>query len=161
MPLTREHFARHLELSTAAVRKNIARFCWNDVPGENRYFVLLNSSFDGNPLAPGEHLFPDHDVQQLDSRVPRTADEVVERLWRASKIPEWINITPHEVDGKFLYSELRCCGRFTDDDTLLYHMGEGYPPFHRLGPALPVNYRELKHGEKFDLHCCRDRKSST
>ena len=99
MPLTREQFARNLELGIAAVREAIARFCWNELPPADRYFVILNGSFDGNPLAPGEHVFPDHDVAQPDARVPRSADEVVERLWRDGKIPEWIDITPYEVSG--------------------------------------------------------------
>jgi hypothetical protein len=161
MPLTREQFAQNLELGTAAVRKNIARFCWNELPSRDRYFVILNSSFDGNPLAPGEHIFPDHDVPQSDARVSRSADEVVERLWRDSKIPEWIDITPYEVDGDYLYSELRCCGRFTGDDARLYHQREGYPPFHIFGPILPVGYRDLEQDGQFDLHCYRDRKKST
>ena len=27
------------------------------------------------------------------------------RLWRKGKIPEWIDITPYEVSGGFLYSD--------------------------------------------------------
>ena len=126
----------------------------------NRYFVILNGSFDGNPLASGEHIFPDHDVPQFDARVPRSAEEVVECLWRGGKIPEWIDITPYEADGTFLYSELLCCGRFTDDDGLLYHKREGYPPFHVFGPVLPVGYRNLEQDGKFDLHSLRDRKKT-
>ena len=161
MPLSREQFVQHLGLGIAAVRSNITRFCWNDLPSGDRYFIILNSSYDGNPLAPGEHVFPDHDVPQADARVPRSAEEVVERLWRDGKIPEWIDITPYEVGDGFLYSELRCCGRFTDDEGHLYHKREGYPPFHIFGPILPVGYRDLEHDGKFDLHCYRDRKKSS
>src|SRR5690606_5953112 len=116
---------------------------------------------DRNPLAPGEYLFPDHDVPQTDARVARSADEVVERLWRDGKIPEWIDITPYEVSDGILYSELRCCGRFTDDEIFLYHKGEGYPPFHVFGPIVPAGYRGLELDGQFDLHCYRDRKRNT
>jgi hypothetical protein len=88
MPLSREQFAVNLKRGTEAVRRNIARSWWNALPEQDRYFVLLNGSFDGNPLAPGEHVFPDHDTPQVDARVPRTSEEVVERLWRSGKIPE-------------------------------------------------------------------------
>jgi hypothetical protein len=161
MPITPEQFGEHLRRGTAAVRKAIAKFCWNALPDQDRYFVILNSSFDGNPLAPGEHVFPDHDMPQLDVRLPRPAEEVVQKLWRAGQIPEWIDITPYEADRDFLYSELRCCGRFTDQEAHLYHKEEGYPPFHIFGPINPVGYRDLERDGKFDLHCYRDRKKST
>jgi hypothetical protein len=161
MLLTREQFRDNLKSATDAVRENIARFCWNEVPGRDRYFIILNSSYDGNPLAAGECIFLDHDRPQTDTRVARTAEDVVERLWRNGKVPEWIDITPYEIDADFLYSELRCCGRFTDEEVHLYHKKEGYPPFHRFGPIFPVGYRDMERDGKFDLHCYRDRKPRT
>ena len=161
MALTREQFGQNLAKGTEAVRRNSVQFCWNDLPIENRYFILLNSSFDGNPLAPGEHIFPNHDWPQADTQVARTADEVVERLWRDGKIPEWIDITPYEAEQDLLYFELRCCGRFTANEAHLYHKQEGYPPFHKFGPIEPVGYRGLELDGKFDLHCYRDRKRKT
>jgi hypothetical protein len=128
------------------------------LPDQNRYFVFLNSSFDGNPLAPGEHFFPDHDILQTDARVARNAEEVIEKLWRDGLVPEWIDITPFEAGHGFLYLELRCCGRFTPEEALLYHKQEGYPPFHLFGPIQPVSCRDLERDGKFDLHCYRDRK---
>ena len=99
MALTREQFAKHLELGIAAVRKSTAKYCWNELPNQDRYYVILNSSFDGNPLATGEYVFPDHSLLQLDTRVPHSAHEVVARLWRDGKIPEWIDITPYQAAG--------------------------------------------------------------
>lgn len=160
MALTREQFAKHLELGIAAVRKSIAKYCWNELPNQDRYYVILNSSYDGNPLAAGEYLFPDHDLPQFDTRAPHSAEEVLTRLSRDGKVPEWIDITPYQADGAFLYSELLCCGRFTDNDAFLYHKGEGYPPFHIAGPVWPVGYTSLERDGKFDLHCYRDRKKS-
>lgn len=157
MALSREQFSQNLAKGTHAVREATLRLCWNQVPEDARYFLLLNSSFDGNPLADGEYLFPDHSKLQTDTRIPRTHDEVVARLWRDGKVPEWIDITPCEVDGRCAYYELRCCGRFTDKDELLYHVQEGYPPFHLFGPLVPsIDYNLKNHG-KFDLHWHRDR----
>lgn len=159
--MTREQFVANLALGTKAVRENITRFCWNVLPNGDRYYVILNSSYDGNPLAHEEHLFPDHNAPQPDIRVPQSVEEVTERLWRDGKVPEWIDITPYEVKGDFLYSELRCCGRFANQESLLYHRQEGYPPFHIFGPVQPVGYRGLEQDGKFDLHCYRDRPKST
>ena len=41
------------------------------------------------------------------------------------------------------------CGRFTADDGLLYHQGEGYAPFHVLGPNLPGDHVE---GRRFSIY---------
>lgn len=119
---------------------------------------MLNGSCDGNPLLTGEHIFPGHVEQKNDAQVSKSAEVVVECLWRSGKIPVWIDITPYETDGVFLYLKLLCCGRFTDDEGLLYHQREGYPPFHLFGPVQPVGYRGLEQDGKFDLHCFRDRK---
>lgn len=161
MPFKREQFANNLQLATEAMRKNIEQLCWNQLPDENRYFILLNSSFDGNPLAPGEHIFPDHDLPQSDARIAQTLEQVVERLWREGLIPEWIDVTPFEATKDFLFLELRCCGRFTKQTNHLYHVQEGYPPFHKFGPVLPAGWRDLERDGKFDLHCYRDRNSKT
>ena len=161
MPIPREQFYRHLLLGTEAIRRNVARYCSNDIPSLDRYFIILNASYDKHPLAPGEYLFPDHDRPQADRHIPRSAEEVVAQLWRDGKVPEWIDITPYEVDGNCLYSELLCCGRFTDREEILYHQREGYPPFHSPGPVLPIDYRSLEQDGKFDLHCYRDRKPKT
>jgi hypothetical protein len=126
------------------------------VPNQDRYFAILNGSYDGNPLEPEEFLFPDHDIPQTDVYVPFTVEEVDKNIWRDGKIPEWIDITPYQADNDFLYVELLCCGRFTDDDSFLYNMEESYPPFHAFGRIAPGGYRSLGKDGKFDLHCYRD-----
>ena len=158
MPVTYEQFRENLFRGTEAIRRNIEYFCWNELPPHDQYFVILNGSYDGNALETGEHVFPDHEVLQTDARVARRAEEVVKKLWREGKVPEWIDITPFEIVGDCLYSELLCCGRFTDREEFLYHRQEGYPPFHKFGPVLPVGWQSLEKNGKFDLHCYRDRK---
>jgi hypothetical protein len=145
MPVTREQFAENLRRGTEAVRKCTERYCWNELPSQEMYFVH-------------ERFFPDHAKPQTDRRIPRFADEVVMALWHDGKVPHWIDITPYEVAGDVLYFELRCCGTFTSEDLHLYHKKEGYPPFHIFGPIQPVEYRSLEEDGKFDLHCYRDRK---
>jgi len=40
------------------------------------------------------------------------------------------------------------CGRFTANESLLYHEHEGRPPIHVVGPSLPPDWQE---GERFSL----------
>lgn len=156
--INKQTFAQNLELGTKHVRENTRRYCDNDIPEASRYRIQLNSSFDGHPLRKNEKLFPDHDVPQTDGEEFYTSDEVVDRLWRDGYIPEWIDITPLEVLANTCHYELRCCGRFTTNDEMLYHRREGYPPFHCFGPILPRMDYDLEKNGKFDLHHYRDRK---
>ena len=157
MNMNKETFRQHLELGTTCVRANTMRFCFNVIPEKSLYMIYLHQSFDGNPRHNDERLFPDHDTPQIDNNVKYTADDVVGRLWRDGYIPEWIDITPLEVDSAACTYELRCCGRFTANDDILYHRQEGYPPFHCFGPILPPGWDDLEKDGTFDLHHYRDR----
>jgi hypothetical protein len=84
------------------------------------------------------------------------AQTVVAELWRDGRIPEWINLSVVGETGAATLIEVVCCGRFTGDDTRLYHAAEGAPPFHVLGPALPPRH----DGGRFSIHLhaeCWDR----
>jgi hypothetical protein len=72
----------------------------------------------------------------------------VAELWRDGRVPEWINLSVAGETGAATVIEVVCCGRFTDDDTRLYHDREGAPPFHVLGPALPPQH----DGSRFSIH---------
>jgi hypothetical protein len=113
---------------------------------------------DKNPLSSEERLFPDHEIPQIDRDVPYSTQAVVDRLWREGFVPEWIDVTPYEVDDTYFYFQLRCCGRFTMDEDHLYHRKEGYPPFHCFGPALPGSNYDLQTDGQFDLHHFRDKR---
>ena len=73
---------------------------------------------------------------------------VVDELWRDGRVPEWMDLSVVDVAQGSTVLEALCCGRFTDDETLLYHKTEGAPPFHVTSPALPPNH----DGGRFSLH---------
>lgn len=62
-------------------------------------------------------------------------------------MPEWINLAVTDRDESATVIEAVCCGRFTDDDDLLYRQS-GPPPFHVLGPPLPPGH----DGSRYSLH---------
>ncbi|MCK8521522.1 hypothetical protein M0D21_08080 [Aquimarina sp. D1M17] len=87
-------------------------------------------------LEEGEMTFPD--VEKLNqTTAPIEAKEVIEILWMDHAIPEWINIQVEDYDENYTYFSLECCGRYSKLSNHLYHIKEGYPPFHSLSPALP------------------------
>jgi hypothetical protein len=120
------------------------------LPAELVYRVRLNQSADGLATPrPGERRYP-QDGGLDRARALRHCDEstAVAELWRDGLAPEWVNVSVLDETGSETVVELVCCGRFTADESRLYHEREGAPPFHVLGPVLPPQ----GHGERFSIH---------
>jgi hypothetical protein len=136
--MDREVFRDHLIRASARCREFATQFVVDSLPSTYVFWVLLNCSYDRNPLRDGEIAFPD-DVREHGERVgPLTADAVVSLLWRDGGVPEWIDVIPWEVDEHATYFELHCCGRFTAECHLLYYNWTDVPPFGVKGPANPT-----------------------
>ena len=148
--MDRSTFEEHLKRATLAVVPFTRNFVTNDLPGEVRYLIRPNQSYDGNPLRLDEEVFPAEST--ADHPEPYVADAAAERLYRAGKVPEWINVTVESADQFFTYLQLVCCGRFTALGEMLYHRMEGWPPFHCLSPPLPPGWKSVEESGKFDLH---------
>ncbi len=115
-----------------------------------QYFVFPSESFDGNPLKPGEQVLPEG-AGHHDNRIgPVPASGVVDLLWRDGLVPEWIDISVAAADSEHTFFELRCCGRFTADDSLLYYSERGQGPFGIKSPTFPPHWFESEG--RFDLH---------
>jgi len=148
--MNKDKFAELLQHVSIADREFAARQVCNLLPESFRYFVFLNESFDGNPLKPGEFVFPD-DTAKFGERIgPLSQPDVVDLLWRDGLVPEWIDISVTQADSYHTYFELLCCGRFTSEDSLLYYSERGQGPFGIKSPRLPPNWSEDK--ARFDLH---------
>jgi hypothetical protein len=106
--------------------------------------VLLNQSVDDiAPLRAPEVVFPqDSRPARGRARALRAcgAPTVVEELWRDGRVPEWVDLGVADVRRGSTVIEMLCCGRFTDDESLLYHRAEGWPPFHVTSPVLPPDH---------------------
>jgi len=125
------------------------------LPEAMTFRVLLNQSNDDIvPLRPGEVVFP-LDSGRGRARALRACDAqtVVDELWRDGRIPEWVDLSVVDVRRTSTVVEALCCGRFTDDESLLYHRAEGWSPFHVTSPVLPPGH----DGRRFSLHWMRRR----
>lgn len=117
-------------------------------PGDVLFRVRLNRSYPGARLRPGEVTFPGDGGWERDFALRRCdLDMAVSVLWRDGRVPEWINLAVTDRDESATVIEAVCCGRFTDDDDLLYRQS-GPPPFHVLGPPLPPGH----DGSRYSLH---------
>ena len=99
-----------------------------------------------------EELFPDDSVPFPNFIGPLSFEEAFQFLWRNEKVPEWVDVSVQASDANLSYIQLRCCGRFTALEELLYHKSEGYQPFHVHSPPLPPNWKSVEESGKFDLH---------
>lgn len=120
-----------------------------ELPEPLVFRVRLNQSYDGHAPKPGELRFPEDGTHRRAVALNRCdADTVVAELWRDGHVPEWVNVAVVSETGTATVVEVVCCGRFTNDDSRLYHSEEGAPPFHVLGPALPPRH----DGTPFSIH---------
>jgi hypothetical protein len=136
--MDREVFLDHLLRASARSRELATQFILDSLPSKYEFWVLLNCSYDRNPLMVDELVFSD-DVQKHGKRVgPLMADDVVSLLWRDRMVPEWIDISVWETDENATYFELMCCGRFTANAQRLYYRWTDVPPFGIKGPVYPT-----------------------
>ncbi|MBU2666592.1 hypothetical protein KOI35_24085 [Actinoplanes bogorensis] len=143
--MDRDVFAGRLHASAEAAWAFARKFVAEELPAPLLFRVRLNQSYDGNPPEPGEVRFPQDSTRFLSKCDAATA---VAELWRDGRVPEWIDVAVVDETGSATVIELVCCGRFTDDNSRLYHAREGRPPFHVVGPALPPHH----DGTPFSIH---------
>lgn len=99
--------------------------------------------FKDDPNVPDDGSFDDREGVSLEAGA--------EHLFREGSVPEWIDVNVSTEDGARTTIELRACRRFHADEDELMHHGEGKPPFHILGPALPPRC-EGRPAWRFSLH---------
>ena len=113
--------------------------------------VYPNQSYDENPRVGNEAVFPDDSLPEGVYHGPWSYEQVVDFLWRDGKVPEWIDIAVRDVEGGVTVAWLRCCGRFTVQDDLLYHRGGGQQPFSVKSPDLPTGWQSTEASGTFPL----------
>ncbi|GAB2956426.1 hypothetical protein GCM10027280_51280 [Micromonospora polyrhachis] len=148
--MDRTTFAARLVSSAEAARRFAGTLVTEALPAALAFRVRLNQSNDAHVSPqPGEVRFP-HDSNPDRDRTLLWCDEsaVVDELWRDGRVPEWVNLSVIDRTSTVTLVEVVCCGRFTDDESRLYHVQEGAPPFHVLGPTLPAGH----DGSRFSIH---------
>lgn len=149
--MERDIFVARFRQSSARALDFAQSFVTQQLP--QKWFLLYtNQSYDGNPLHNDEEVYPEERSSIQQRPVPFTEDSVINKLWRNGKVPEWVDMAVQECDADFTFINLRCCGRFTSNNELLYHQYEGRPPFHVTGPRLPPGWEGIEKSGKFDLH---------
>lgn len=155
--MNKEEFYNNLIKATNKVYPFTCDMVIDKLPSNFKYIVKIYSNFTTG-LERGELTFPDEStLNQITS--PIDAKDAIDILWINHAIPEWINIQVEDYDENYTFLLLDCCGRFSKYEKHLYHINEGYPPFHVLSPAIPMN--SLNEADevtsKFDLKWNKNR----
>jgi hypothetical protein len=149
----RDVFEQRLRTAARLTVEFGRRFVRQSLPDAVAFRVYPNQSYDDNPRVGDEVVFPDDSLPEGRSHGPWSAAEVVALLWRDGKVPEWIDAVVEAEDGTRSVIGLRCCGRFTAQEELLYHRyPNGVPPFSIKGPSFPIGWESVEVSGKFDLY---------
>jgi hypothetical protein len=149
LDFSRENFENSLIEAANRARNFTQKYVTNNLPNEIKYKVYLNCSYDEHVMREGElRITRDWEDEIYEFE---TSTEVVNLIWIKGKIPEWINVTVESENGESTTVALICCGRFSSNPRHIYHIIEGLPPFHIVGPPLPSNWEGLEKSDKFPL----------
>lgn len=151
--LSRATFHKNLKESAILARDFTRTLVTTPLPDDISYSIRYGCSYDGNPLREDEVTFPEDYGKE--APIKKSAEEVTSLLWRDGFVPEWINVTVSHEDGERTHIKLECCGRYSQLPAMMYHIQEGRPPFHVLGPSLPPGF-ENRPGSQFDLYWQKD-----
>ena len=139
--MNRAQFTTHFETATRHAVEFAHQFVTQSLPDEVVFILLPNRSYDGNPRVGDEGVFPGESLPQGHFHGPWSSDAVLNFLWRDGKVPEWIDVGVEAISEGRTVVALRCCGRFTAQEDLLYHNHPGgVPPFSIKSPYYPPGH---------------------
>jgi hypothetical protein len=147
----RSTFETRLRTAAQQAVRFARQFVRDVLPDDMLFLVYPNQSCDDNPRVGDEVVFPDESLPEGQHHGPWQVDEVLNFLWRNGKVPEWIDIAVQDADARYALVRLRCCGRFTAQEDLLYHRNGGLPPLSIKSPYLPPGWESAEASGGFDL----------
>lgn len=150
--MDRDTFEERLREAAQHVVRMARELVTQSLPANIAFRVYPNQSFDGNARVGDEVVFPDDSLPDGRYLGPWSPEEVVGYLWRDGRVPEWIDASVEAEDSLHSVVGLKCCGRFTASDDLLYHRSGGLAPFAIKSPVLPPGWKSIEVSGRFDLY---------
>lgn len=134
--MDKDRFAHHLALAAQATLAFTRTLCWNRLAGSVD-FVIRPDNLDDD--APYLSAIEWGRFQERKRELGRhfTAAEVIERLWVAQQVPAFINVSVGHAGWQTTTVELYIDRRLRPEGPELFHVREGYPPFHVSVPTPP------------------------
>lgn len=144
-----ERFAARFHQAADRAREAAKDYLIESLPPKLMFRVRLNQSYDESS-PPIYDRFPEDSLPER-ARQLHFCDERValEAMWRDGKVPQWADLSVIGEQYGATLIEVLVCGRFTSDESTLYHAREGIPPFHSVEPTLPPSW---ERGTRFSVH---------
>jgi hypothetical protein len=151
--LDRNTFEAHLLLAAQHAISFAREFVRQELPSEFVFLIYPNQSYDGMPRTGDEEVFPDESLPEGQFLGPFSVQQAMSFLWRNERVPEWIDVSVRAENAHHSAIALRCCGRFTAEDELLYHRyPNSVPPLSIKSPPIPPGWESVEKSGKFDLY---------
>ena len=90
--MERVRFESHLRIATDQAIEFARQFVRQELPGKAVFLIYPNQSCDENPRVGDEVVYPEDSLLVGQNHGPWSAAEAMGFLWRAGKIPEWIDV---------------------------------------------------------------------
>jgi hypothetical protein len=151
--MDRDTFETRLRAAAQQALDFARQYVRQALPDDVALLIFPNQSYDDNPRVGDEVVFPGDSLPDGEYHGPWSVEEAVAFLWRDGKVPEWVDTAVRAENGRQTLVALRCCGRFTAQEELLYHRyAGGVPPFSIKSPVLPPGWESVDVHGKFDLN---------
>ncbi|MCM8527681.1 MAG: hypothetical protein NE327_14265, partial [Lentisphaeraceae bacterium] len=85
---------------------------------------------------------------QLERLSPKEAAQI---LFKNEQVPVWVDLFVATYDENHTIIEVTFSEDYTDDESLLFHKREGYPPFHAVGPTVPEGWKSIEEDGPFSF----------
>ena len=151
---TREQVAAPLERAATAALARARRTFAQQLP-ESVLFVLDSGTALGVHVERGARQI---EIGKLNQ--PKALAEAVDWLWYDGPVPMWVNIYAQRADERHTYLALTRARGFIAEAKRLYHVNEGYPPFHVTGLVAPPGWTSVEKDGRFKLGWVYDQQSS-
>jgi len=129
-------FLTYLTSASYHATKFAERYVRNKMVYDFKFEVRLKLSSDPH-ATDQDHLFNKEDEGVV---ICQNLHEVVDLLWRDSKVPEWIDVAVKAAAKDYTLLELRCSDRYTGERDKMVYSNRGQGPFGIKSPSLSIGF---------------------
>ena len=83
------------------------------------------------------------------------ADIAIQTLYQNESVPVWVNFYIVSYNAEFSIIKITYSDAVSLNENEFYHKHEGIPPFHVVGPTIPVGWSSLEQDGSFEFRAFR------
>ncbi|MCM8543566.1 MAG: hypothetical protein NE328_25075 [Lentisphaeraceae bacterium] len=138
-------FCKRFQLASYFCRDFTNRHIKEELPPA----LLYNFALTERLQAESDKIVLNHQAFLKSQLVKLTPKEAAGILYKNEEIPVWVDLFVGYYDDNYTYIEVTFSEDYTNDESLLFHQKEGYPPFHAVGPTVPEGWKSIEEDGSF------------